>query len=216
MVSTQRYSELILMSAGSSTVTVRLVRSFEHRNFRPVVYHGVPLDQTVKDFMAFVRKDVSSRAGLPPPFKNYKYDTMKIIHQAHKSKTSELVVSLEDDDKLILKEDSTLKEAGVANETELAFFCEEDYRNYRANPVSAWTFSNASFKGPGPCLEAWHVWQIDEKRAPPDSQKSVLDAGQTEDDFGYDHGAWDEQCEGVGGGQVEFVLILIEGPRPAV
>ncbi|XP_056352757.1 UPF0538 protein C2orf76 homolog isoform X1 [Oenanthe melanoleuca] len=126
------------MSAGRSTVTVRLVRSFEHRNFRPVVYHGVPLDQTVRDFMAFVLKDVSSRPGLPPPFKNYKYDTMKIIHQAHKSKTGELVVSLEDDDKLILKEDSTLKAAGVANETELAFFCEEDYRNYRANPVSAW------------------------------------------------------------------------------
>lgn len=52
--------------------------------------------------------------------------------------------------------------------------------------------------------------------APPDSQKSVLDAGQTEDDFCYDHSAWDEQCEGVGWGQVEFVLILIEGPRPAV
>ncbi|XP_033372114.1 UPF0538 protein C2orf76 homolog isoform X4 [Parus major] len=84
------------MSAESSTVTVRLVRSFEHRNFRPVVYHGVPLDQTVKEFIAFVRKD-----------------TMKIIHQAHKSKTGELVVSLEDDDKLILKEDSTLKAAGV-------------------------------------------------------------------------------------------------------
>ncbi|KAM6348361.1 UPF0538 protein C2orf76 homolog isoform 1-T4 [Alca torda] len=101
------------MSAESSTITVRLVRSFEHRNFRPVVYHGVNLDQTVKQFMNFVRKDVPSRTGLPPPFKNYKYDTMKIIHQAHKSKTSELIVSLEDDDKLILKEDSTLKAAGV-------------------------------------------------------------------------------------------------------
>lgn len=44
------------MSAESSTVTVRLIRSFEHRNFRPVVYHGVPLDQTVKEFIAFVRK----------------------------------------------------------------------------------------------------------------------------------------------------------------
>ncbi|XP_015724293.1 UPF0538 protein C2orf76 homolog isoform X3 [Coturnix japonica] len=130
--------KLILMSAENSTVTVRLVRSFEHRNFRPVVYHGVNLDQTVKQFIAFVQKDVPSRTGLPPPFKTYKYDTMKIIHQAHKSKTGDLVVSLEDDDKLILKEDSTLKAAGVANETELAFFCEEDYRNYKANPVSAW------------------------------------------------------------------------------
>ncbi|XP_050567557.1 UPF0538 protein C2orf76 homolog isoform X2 [Cygnus atratus] len=100
------------MSAESSTITVRLVRSFEHRNFRPVVYHGVNLNQTVKQFITFVQKDVPSRAGLPPPFKNYKYDTMKIIHQAHKSKTGELVVSLEDDDKLILKEESTLKAAG--------------------------------------------------------------------------------------------------------
>ncbi|KAM3667944.1 LOW QUALITY PROTEIN: UPF0538 protein C2orf76 homolog [Ammospiza maritima maritima] len=131
-------SELVLMSAEGCTITVRLVRSFQHRNFRPLVFHGVPLEQTVREFMAFVRQDVSSRSGLPPPFKNYKYDTMKIIHQAHKSKTGELVVSLEDDDKLILKEDSTLKAAGVENETELAFFCEEDYRNYRANPVSAW------------------------------------------------------------------------------
>lgn len=122
------------MSAEGSTVTVRLVRSFEHRNFRPVVYHGVPLEQTVREFIAFVRQgwlsfhgwfswlcllnnsDVSSRPGLPPPFKNYKYDTMKIIHQAHKSKTGELVVSLEDDDKLVLKEDSTLKAAGVEEE----------------------------------------------------------------------------------------------------
>ncbi|KAG6937850.1 chromosome 2 orf 76, partial [Chelydra serpentina] len=133
-----RCLQLIHMSSENSTITVRLVRSFEHRNFRPVVYHGVNLDQTVKQFITFVRNDVSLRTGLPPPFKKYKYDTMKIIHQAHGSKTNELVVSLEDDDKLILKEDSTLKAAGVANETELAFFCEEDYRNYKANPVSAW------------------------------------------------------------------------------
>ncbi|NXP30892.1 CB076 protein, partial [Leiothrix lutea] len=126
------------MSAESATVTVRLVRSFEHRNMRFLVYHGVALDQTVQEFIAFVTHHLSTSTGLPPSFKNYKYDTMKIIHQAHKSKTGELVVSLEDDDKLILKKDSTLKAAGVANETELAFFCEEDYRNYRANPVSAW------------------------------------------------------------------------------
>ncbi|XP_019409405.1 PREDICTED: UPF0538 protein C2orf76 homolog isoform X2 [Crocodylus porosus] len=101
------------MSSETATITVRLVRSFEHRNFRPVVYHGVHLDQTVKQFVAFVRNDVSSRTGLPPPFRNYKYDTMKIIHQAHRSKTNELVVSLEDDDKLILRDDSTLKAAGI-------------------------------------------------------------------------------------------------------
>lgn len=52
----QVIQNLILMSAESSTITVRLVRSFEHRNFRPVVYHGVNLDQTVKQFISFVQK----------------------------------------------------------------------------------------------------------------------------------------------------------------
>ncbi|XP_063144798.1 UPF0538 protein C2orf76 homolog [Candoia aspera] len=126
------------MSSKSVTVTVRLIRSFEHRNFRPVLYHNVNLDQTVKEFIAFVKKDVASRTELLPPFRKYTYDTMKIIHQAHGSKTNELVVSLEDDDKLILAEDSALKAAGVANETELAFFCMDDYKKYKTNPVATW------------------------------------------------------------------------------
>ncbi|XP_072469421.1 UPF0538 protein C2orf76 homolog isoform X2 [Notamacropus eugenii] len=126
------------MSSEKATITVRLIRSFEHRNFKPLVYHGVNLDQTVKEFIVFLKKDVPLRTGLPPPFKHYKYDKMKIIHQAHKSKTNELVLSLEDDDRLLLKEDWTMKAAGVANETEIAFFCEEDYKSYKANPVSSW------------------------------------------------------------------------------
>ncbi|XP_031815823.1 UPF0538 protein C2orf76 homolog isoform X2 [Sarcophilus harrisii] len=148
------------MSSEKATITVRLIRSFEHRNFKPLVYHEVNLDQTVKEFIVFLKKeetqcyrretscpsyqrptcspDVPLRTGLPPPFKHYKYDKMKIIHQAHKSKTNELVLSLEDDDRLLLREDCTMKAAGVANETEIAFFCEEDYKNYKANPVSSW------------------------------------------------------------------------------
>ncbi|XP_047628072.1 UPF0538 protein C2orf76 homolog isoform X4 [Phacochoerus africanus] len=82
--------------------------------------------------------DIPLKTSLPPPFRNYEYDKLKIVHQAHKSKTNELVLSLEDDDKLLLKEDSTLKAAGIANETEIAFFCEEDYKNYKANPISSW------------------------------------------------------------------------------
>ncbi|XP_070363636.1 UPF0538 protein C2orf76 homolog isoform X5 [Equus asinus] len=102
--------------ASEVTVTVRLIRSFEHRNFRPVVYHGVNLDQTVKEFIVFLKQDIPLRTSLPPPFRNYKYDKLKIIHQAHKSKTNELVLSLEDDDRLLLKEDGTLQAAGIGNQ----------------------------------------------------------------------------------------------------
>ncbi|XP_042541184.1 UPF0538 protein C2orf76 homolog isoform X1 [Dipodomys spectabilis] len=83
-------------------------------------------------------KDIPLRTNLPPPFRNYKYDKLKIMHQAHKSKTNELVLNLEDDDQLLLREGSTLREAGIANETEIAFFCEEDYRKYKVNPILSW------------------------------------------------------------------------------
>ncbi|KAM8749477.1 UPF0538 protein C2orf76 homolog isoform 1-T1 [Acanthopagrus schlegelii] len=99
--------------AGEAVVTVRLVRSFEHRNFKPVVFHRVDLDQTVHDFIQLVRDDITTRAGLPPPFKKHSYDTMKIIHQAHGAKTNELVMSLDDDEKLILQNGQTLRAAGV-------------------------------------------------------------------------------------------------------
>nr|XP_046259945.1 UPF0538 protein C2orf76 homolog [Scatophagus argus] len=124
--------------AGEAVVTVRLVRSFQHRNFKPVVFHGVNLDQTVQDFIRFVRDDVAERPGLPPPFRKHAYDTMKIIHQAHGAKTNELVMSLDDDEKLILQNGQTLRAAGVANETEVAFFRKEDYGLYKANPKTAW------------------------------------------------------------------------------
>ncbi|XP_045563540.1 UPF0538 protein C2orf76 homolog isoform X2 [Salmo salar] len=107
--------------SSEAVLTVRLVRSFEHRNFKPVVFSGVNLDQTVQEFIQFVKND-----------------TMKIIHQAHGAKTNELVMSLEDDDKLILQDGLTLRAAGIANETELAFFRKEDYKLFKANPQPAW------------------------------------------------------------------------------
>ncbi|XP_066497096.1 UPF0538 protein C2orf76 homolog isoform X2 [Hoplias malabaricus] len=119
-------------------LTVRLIRSFEHRNFKPVVFRGVNLDQKVEDFISFVKQDVSTRAGLPPPFKKFNYDTLKIIHQAHGAKTNELVMSLEDDEKLILHSGLDLRSCGIANETELALFNMADYEKYKANPQSMW------------------------------------------------------------------------------
>lgn len=52
------------MAAKEATVTVRLIRSFEHRNFRPVVYHGVNLDQTVKEFIIFLKQGMRNRGAL--------------------------------------------------------------------------------------------------------------------------------------------------------
>ncbi|CAD7673358.1 unnamed protein product [Nyctereutes procyonoides] len=86
-----------------------LIHSFENYNFKSVVCHRVNLDQT---------QDEPLRTSLSLPFRNYKCDKQKIIHQAYKP-----------------KEDRTLKAARMANETEIAFFCEEDYKNYKTHPI---------------------------------------------------------------------------------
>lgn len=44
------------MASEGVTITVRLIRSFEHRNFKSVVYHKVNLDQTVKEFIVFLKQ----------------------------------------------------------------------------------------------------------------------------------------------------------------
>lgn len=121
-----------------ATVTIRLIRSFEHRNLKHVVYHDVDLTQSVGTFIDFVKNDISTRSGLPPPFKKYSFDTLKISHKAYGYKSNDPVINLEDDEKLILKEECTLKENGVDNETEISFFRMEDYLEYKKNPHLAW------------------------------------------------------------------------------
>lgn len=122
---------------SSGTVTIRLVRSFEHRNIKHIVLHDVDFSQTVSSFKEAIRKDLVSMQGIPPPFKKFTYDTLKISHKAHGAKSNDPVIDIEND-QLILEDGVTLKEAGVGNETEISYFKMEDYRKYQANPHLVW------------------------------------------------------------------------------
>ncbi|XP_035688058.1 UPF0538 protein C2orf76 homolog [Branchiostoma floridae] len=120
------------------TVTVRLIRSFEHKNLKNVVFHQVDPDTTVETFMDTVRKDIQTRPGLPPPFRKHAYDTMKLEFKAHGNKTNNPLMNTEDNDKLMLKPGATLGESGVENETEISFFKREEYEAFVQNPVTRW------------------------------------------------------------------------------
>uniref|UniRef100_A0A8C1T306 Chromosome 2 open reading frame 76 n=1 Tax=Cyprinus carpio TaxID=7962 RepID=A0A8C1T306_CYPCA len=121
-----------------AVLAVRLVRSFEHRNFKPVFYKDVSLDQTVEEFITFVKQEVSTRAGLPLPFKKFDYGKSTLTFSTMNSLTNELVMSLEDDEKLILRDGCRLQACGVANDTEVAFFRMADYEKFKANPKTEW------------------------------------------------------------------------------
>ncbi|KAL5015342.1 hypothetical protein ScPMuIL_009612 [Solemya velum] len=115
----------------SAILTVRLIRSFEHRNIQHLVLTDVHLDQNVLTFRKTLDAEIQNKGGLPPPFRKFAYDTLKISHKAYGTKSGDLVISTEDDDKLVLRDSQTLAEAGVENETELSYFKVEDYRKYQ-------------------------------------------------------------------------------------
>lgn len=122
----------------TGTVTVRLIRSFEQRNIKHVVYKDVDLNQSVENFIEYVNKDIQARTGISPPFKKFHFDTMKISHQPFGAKSSDPVINREDDEGLILKREKTLKECNIVNETEISYFKLEDYMKYQENPHLAW------------------------------------------------------------------------------
>ncbi|KAK2565011.1 UPF0538 protein C2orf76, partial [Acropora cervicornis] len=86
---------------SSVTITVRLIRSFEHRNIKHVVYKKVPLHQTVEQFMRNVVTDIKKRPDIPPPFRICGYGS------------NDPVINTEDDEKLMLKPNCKLFDSGI-------------------------------------------------------------------------------------------------------
>lgn len=52
-----------MAAASEITLTVRFIRSLEYRNFKPVVFHAVDLNQTTEQFTFFLLKGLWNFAG---------------------------------------------------------------------------------------------------------------------------------------------------------
>lgn len=135
----QSHTHLRMTEAGTGvTVTVRLIRSFEHRNIRNLVLRNVDPEMSVRSFMELVREKIRESSSLPPPFIHFGFNTLKIETQAHGFKTNDPVINKENDERLILKPEQQLKDCDVKNETEISFFMMEDYLKYKENPEVVW------------------------------------------------------------------------------
>lgn len=53
------------------------------------------------------------KSSLPPPFKTFAFDTLKIEHFPFKSKSSDPVINCLDDDLLMLKDETTLSDCHI-------------------------------------------------------------------------------------------------------
>ena len=59
-------------------VSIRLIRSFYHRNIRNLVLKDVDLGLKTSEFKDFVTQKAKTASNLPPPFKTFAYDCFKV------------------------------------------------------------------------------------------------------------------------------------------
>ena len=127
------------VNTNTVTIPVRVIRSFPHRNIRNIVMKNVSLGITTDQFIEKIVLEVKTSTALPPPFRKFGYDTLKIEHQAHGAKTSDPVINTDHDEELLLQSGRSLAEQGLRDETELSFFRLEDYQAYKQLPVHGQT-----------------------------------------------------------------------------
>ena len=60
-------------------LSIRLIRSFEHRNLRFFPLHQVDLHWTTEQLKAAIQKNIDQSKNLPPPFKKFDFDTLKVM-----------------------------------------------------------------------------------------------------------------------------------------
>ncbi|RKP13044.1 hypothetical protein BJ684DRAFT_16519 [Piptocephalis cylindrospora] len=122
--------------ATAHVLTIRMIKSFEYRNFKNLLLHDVPLTLTVAELKERALTQMRSSSGYKP-FLNVTFDTMKMYTQAYGAKTNNLIINL-DHPEWVLQDDAILADLGFQNETEVSFFNGSDYDAYMANPENKW------------------------------------------------------------------------------
>ncbi|KAG2237890.1 hypothetical protein INT48_002194 [Thamnidium elegans] len=114
-----------------ATLTIRCIKNFEYRTCKNLVLQHVNLETcTVGDLKKMVVESKKKKKK-----KKKKSYTLKVYTVAHGHKTMNLIINIEDDEKLILADDTAvLAWQGIENETELSFFVMQDYQQFKLHP----------------------------------------------------------------------------------
>ena len=66
------------MSNESLTLSIRLIRSCEHRNLRFMPLQEVDCQWKTEQLMEAVKVQIQNSTSLPPPFKKFNFNCMKV------------------------------------------------------------------------------------------------------------------------------------------
>lgn len=129
--------------SSSATLTVRLIKSFEYKNYRNVVFHNVSLsDLNVGKVEGMVRERIAASPLLNrlfPTDSPMPLDTFKMYYQRHAAKTNNPIINIGEDEKLVLCDHTkSLDKLGFSHETEISFFNWDQYQTFINDPKFKW------------------------------------------------------------------------------
>lgn len=120
------------------TLTIRIIKSFKYRNYKALVLHHLNLNElNLNQLLEICLKEMKEQSGWKA-FQNLKLDTFKLYTKAHGSKTTNLIINLDQDELIFTNHTIPLSELGLENETELSLFNRSDYDEFQLNPEQSW------------------------------------------------------------------------------
>ena len=130
-------------TATNATITVRLIKSFEFKNFRNVVFHSLDLTAlNLADLEKLTRDRISASpllARLFPAASPVPLDTFKRYYTRHSAKTNNAIINVGEDEKLVIFDfTKKLAELGMTHETEISWFNWDSYIKYCNDPTFKW------------------------------------------------------------------------------
>lgn len=128
-------------------VTVRIVKSFPYRNVKNHILKSIDLKATTPAQLLDQVVALINTTGALRPYRNVDYDTLKVYTHAHGTKSMNLVINFDHDERDLIfsrdkghpvESDLSLWDLGVENETEVSIFNYHDYMEFKANPEEKW------------------------------------------------------------------------------
>ncbi|KAG8855136.1 hypothetical protein FRB96_007174 [Tulasnella sp. 330] len=122
----------------AATLTIRVIKSFTFRTERSLVLHDVDLESTtVWQLKERVKQAVKTQPGWKP-YRTVELDTLKLYTQAHGSKTTNLIINLDNDEWIFSDDSAMLINLGLENESEISFFNLALYQAFKQDPETKW------------------------------------------------------------------------------
>ena len=130
-------------NSKNATVTVRLIKSFEYKNCRNVVFHDLDLTAVnLNQLEQMTRERIEASpilVRLFPKDSSVPLDTFKRYYTRHAAKTNNAIINVGEDDKMVIFDMvRTLADLGLTHETEISWFNWEEYQKFCKDPQFKW------------------------------------------------------------------------------